>query len=63
MALTAGKPEDWSHAFSVMAHFYPAVSLAEIDEQQLGGYLQHVSALSKMQASSIASLLANLLKK
>ena len=60
---TIQKPDDWSHAFSVMAHFYPAVDLAEIDEQQLAGYLQHVSALSKMQASSLAALLAPLLKR
>ncbi len=46
-----------------MAHFYPAVSLAEIDEQQLDGYIQHIPALSKMQASSLASLLAPLLKR
>ena len=57
------KPEDWSYAFSLMAHFYPAVRLAEIDEQQLDGYLQHIPALSKMQASSLASLLAPLLKR
>lgn len=46
-----------------MAHYYPRVSLGEIDEQQMNGYLQHIPALVKMQSESISSLLAQVMGK
>lgn len=52
------KPQDWSYPLSLMAHFYPGINVQEIDEQQMNGYLQHVHALTKMQAGGVAALLA-----
>ena len=46
-----------------MAHFYPNVRLSDIDEVQLGGYLQHVNSIVKMEAGGVASLLAQMMKR
>lgn len=52
------KPEDWSWPLALMAHYYPEVSLNEIGEDEMNGYLQHVGAIARMQAVAIAQMLA-----
>ncbi len=37
-----------------MAHFYPSVSVGEIDEVQLDGYLQNVNRVTQIEAQALA---------